>query len=74
MVRRAALRRDANSVRGSLPGRRPRPGPAYAPGASGMRGDPRFAWPPPGFWQFVGASVAIASFFLLWIVVLNLLR
>lgn len=39
-----------------------------------MRGDPRFAWPSPRFWQFVGMSVVGASFFLLWIIVLMVFR
>jgi len=37
-------------------------------------GDPRFAWPSPLFWRFVGLSLLGAIFILTWLIALVLLR
>jgi hypothetical protein len=72
---RGAQRREARRHRSTgsqLHGFQPTYQMSFARGS--LSADPRFAWPSPRFWQFVGATVVGASFFLLWIVVLIVLR
>jgi len=41
---------------------------------SSTLGDPRFAWPSPLFWRFVGLSLIASVFISSWLIALVLLR